>query len=132
MKYSLSSREIPRACPWDFPKGSGYISLYILTQVTIQTFSITTPALNSWDINIGRVDSPYCSDSWAIQENITRRLSNTVFENVLYCIVLYCIVLYCIVLYCVRVRVRVRFRVRFRVRVKGMVMIRGRINVFCL
>ena len=27
------------------PEGSGYISLYILTQVTIKTFSITTPAL---------------------------------------------------------------------------------------
>ena len=45
MKYSLSPREIPRAKPEGFPEGSGYISLYILTIVTIQTFSMTTPGL---------------------------------------------------------------------------------------
>ena len=28
MKYSLSPREIPRAKPKEFPKGSGYISSY--------------------------------------------------------------------------------------------------------
>ena len=52
MKYSLGQREIPRAQPEGFPEGSGYISLYILTQVTIQTFSITTQALSFHDINI--------------------------------------------------------------------------------
>ena len=57
MKYSLSPREIPRAKPEGFPKGTGYISSYILTQVTIQTFSLTTPALTFLEINIGRVDS---------------------------------------------------------------------------
>ena len=31
----------------------------------------------SWEINIGRVDSPYCSDSWAIREILLSRLSNT-------------------------------------------------------
>ena len=72
MKYSMSLREIPRAKPQGFPEGSGYISSYIPTQVTIQTFSITTPALPFLDINIGRVDSLYCSDSWAIQENIAQ------------------------------------------------------------
>ena len=36
----------------------------------MQTFSITTPALSFLEINIGKVDSPYCSDSWAIRENI--------------------------------------------------------------
>ena len=34
-----------RAKPKGFSKGSGYISLYIPTRLTIQTFSITTPAL---------------------------------------------------------------------------------------
>ena len=41
MKYSLSTREIPRAEPMGFPKGSGYISRYIPTRVKIQTFSIS-------------------------------------------------------------------------------------------
>ena len=45
MKYSLSPREILKAKPEGFPEGSGYISSYFLTQVTIQTFSITNPAL---------------------------------------------------------------------------------------
>ena len=70
MKYSLSAREIPRAKRKLFSEGSGYISSYIRTRVTIQTFSITTAALTFLDINIGRDDSPYCSDSWAIRENI--------------------------------------------------------------
>ena len=39
MKYSLSPREIPKAEPERFPKGSGYISQYIPTRVTIQKFS---------------------------------------------------------------------------------------------
>ena len=72
MIYSLSPREIPRANPKGFPKGSGYISSYIPTQVTILTFIITTPAVSFLEINIGRVDSPYCSDSWSIWENITQ------------------------------------------------------------
>ena len=41
VKYSLSTREIPRAEPKGFPKCSGYISLYIPTQVIIQTFLIS-------------------------------------------------------------------------------------------
>ena len=47
MKYSLSPREIPRAEPKGFPEGSGYISQYIPTRVTIQTFSFSynRPAL---------------------------------------------------------------------------------------
>ena len=72
MKYSLSPREILRAKPNGFPEGSGYISVYILTQVTIQTFSITTTALFFLEINIGRVDYPYCSGSWVIRENIAQ------------------------------------------------------------
>ena len=36
VKYSLSAREIPRAEPERFPKGSGYISPYIPIQVIIQ------------------------------------------------------------------------------------------------
>ena len=45
MKYSLSPREILRAKAVGFPEGSGYISLYFLTRVTIRTFSMTNPAL---------------------------------------------------------------------------------------
>ena len=41
MKYSLSTREIPRAEPEGFPEESGYISPYIPTGVIIQTFSIS-------------------------------------------------------------------------------------------
>ena len=36
-----SPREIPRAEPKGFPKDSGYISQYIPTEVTIQTFSFS-------------------------------------------------------------------------------------------
>ena len=42
MKYCLSPREIPRAEPDGFPEGSGNISLYTPTGVTIQSFSITS------------------------------------------------------------------------------------------
>ena len=38
MKYCLS----PRAEPEGFPEGSGNISSYTLTQITIQSFSITS------------------------------------------------------------------------------------------
>ena len=73
MKYSLSPRVILRAKQKGFLEGSGYISSYIPTQVTIlKTFSITTPALSFLKINIGRVDFPYCFDSWAIRENIAQ------------------------------------------------------------
>ena len=41
VKYTLSTREIPRAEPEGFPEGSGYISPYIPTWVVIQTFSIS-------------------------------------------------------------------------------------------
>ena len=40
MKYRLSPREIPRAEPEGFPVGSGDISSYTPTRVTIQSFSI--------------------------------------------------------------------------------------------
>ena len=45
MKYILSPREILRAKPEGFPVGFDYISSYFLTQVRIQTFSITIPAI---------------------------------------------------------------------------------------
>ena len=41
MNYSLKIREILRAEPEGVPKGSGYISPYIPTQVIVQTFSIS-------------------------------------------------------------------------------------------
>ena len=72
IKYSLSQREILRATPKRFPGGSGYISLYIATPLTIQTFLITTAALTFLEINIGRVDYLYCSDIWAIWENVAQ------------------------------------------------------------
>ena len=42
MKYRLSPREILRAEPEGFPEGSGDISSYTPTRVTIQSFSITS------------------------------------------------------------------------------------------
>ena len=48
MKYSLSQREIPREKPQGFPNGSGYISLYIPTPVTIQIFSIKLKQCPFW------------------------------------------------------------------------------------
>ena len=41
LKYSLSTRELPRAEPNGFPEGSSYILPYIPTWVIIQTFSIS-------------------------------------------------------------------------------------------
>ena len=41
VKYSPTTREIPKADPKGFPEGSGYISPFILTLVKIQTFSIS-------------------------------------------------------------------------------------------
>ena len=72
MKYSLSPREIRRAKPEGFPEALGYISSYFLNQVTIQTFSITNPALIFQEINTGIIDSPYCFDRWVIQKNIAQ------------------------------------------------------------
>ena len=70
----MSPRETPRAKPKGYPKGPGYILSNILTRVTIQTFSITTPAFTFLEINIERVDSPYCSDSWAIRKIIAQQI----------------------------------------------------------
>ena len=44
----------------------------MISNTDIQAFSITTQALTFLEINIGRVYSPYWSDSWAIQENIAK------------------------------------------------------------
>ena len=57
MKYCLSPRKSPRAQPKQFSEGSGNISLYTLTQVTIQSFSITSTSqyflvLTQWACNI--------------------------------------------------------------------------------
>ena len=86
IKYSLSQREIQRAKPEGFSQGSGYISSYIPTRVTKQTFSIITPELTFLEINIGRFDSPYCSDSWAIRENIAQLIESK--SSILYCLVI--------------------------------------------
>ena len=48
MKYSLSQMEIPKEKPKGFPEGSGYISSYILTRVTIETFTITLQHCPPW------------------------------------------------------------------------------------
>ena len=50
VKYSLSTRELPRAEPERFSEGSGYISPYILSCVTIQTFSISKSHTSSIDL----------------------------------------------------------------------------------
>ena len=60
--------EILWAEPIGFVKGSGFISLYISTQVIIQTF--LNPKIYNSGIglhvcgNIRRVDSPHWSGSW--------------------------------------------------------------------
>ena len=72
MKNSLSPREIPRAKAGGFPGILCYIVSYIPTRVTILTFSITNPAFYFLETNNRRVDFPYCSDSWAIWENIAQ------------------------------------------------------------
>ena len=48
MKYSLTQGKYQGQSPRDFPRGSGYISSYFPTGVTIQTFSIKTAAFPSW------------------------------------------------------------------------------------
>ena len=40
VKYSINLREISRAKPKGFLKGSGFISMYISTQVLMQVFTI--------------------------------------------------------------------------------------------
>ena len=59
MKYSLSMSEILRVELEVFPKGSGYISLYIPTGVIIQTLSIyeyyKSSVVLSWEGSIGIV-----------------------------------------------------------------------------
>ena len=55
VKYSLSPKEILRAKPEGFPEGLGYISPYIFTRVTIQTFSRGHPT--SVDLRYGEGDS---------------------------------------------------------------------------
>ena len=57
MKYCLSPREIPRAVFEGFPEGSGKISSYTPTQVTLQSISITSTSqyflvLTPWACNI--------------------------------------------------------------------------------
>ena len=60
MKYCLSPREIPRAEPDGFPEGSGNISLYTPTRVTIQSFSITSTSQWSWfRTNISQNNLPH-------------------------------------------------------------------------
>ena len=54
VKYSLSTREIPGAKPKGFPEDSSYISPYILTRVTVHTFSITIPVLSFLGEQYGR------------------------------------------------------------------------------
>ena len=67
VKCSLSTREILRAEPGGFTEGSGYISLYILTWVTIQSFSMSKSYTDSM-VHPGRAILkswyPYWSGSW--------------------------------------------------------------------
>ena len=52
MKYSLSPRESLRAKSKIFPKGSGYISSYFPTRVTVQKFSIRLNNTGELNFNI--------------------------------------------------------------------------------
>ena len=61
MKCSLSTRAKPKG----FPEGSGYISLYIPTWVTIQTFSITVHCSeDSWLVKRSRKLAPNKVTDW--------------------------------------------------------------------
>ena len=73
MKYSLSPREKAKG----YPEGSVNISLYFPTWVTIKALSTTTPSWSFLEIHIGRVECPYCYESWAIRKILPSRLSNT-------------------------------------------------------
>ena len=66
VKYSLSTREIPRAEPEGFPKGWGYISLYILTWVIIQTFSISKSFTSSIVLLVGQYWSWFSVFVWQL------------------------------------------------------------------
>ena len=79
MKYCLSPREIPRAKAEGFSEGSGYISSYFLTRVTIQTFSIKNPALTYlgdqyWNCTW---ECLYCDSSRDIRWNIASALGKS-------------------------------------------------------
>ena len=52
VKYSLSTRETPKAEPKRFSEGSGYISPYIPTRVILQILSIS----NSYTSSIAHSD----------------------------------------------------------------------------
>ena len=54
VKYSRSTREMQRAEPERFSEGSGYISPYILSCVTIQTFSISKSYTSSMSFLVGQ------------------------------------------------------------------------------
>ena len=54
MKYSLSTREIPRTEPEGFPEGSGYNSIVMLILVIIQTFQISKNYTSSVIVLPGR------------------------------------------------------------------------------
>ena len=47
-------------------------SFDLCIQNNIHSVPLTSQALTLLEINIGRDDSPYCSDSWAIRENISQ------------------------------------------------------------
>ena len=67
MKYSLSTREIPRAELKEFHEGVGYNSPYILTRVILQTLSMSkhyNSGIVLWECNIERIDSLYSPGSW--------------------------------------------------------------------
>ena len=70
--WSWSSREVPSSKPDGFLEGSCYISLYFPTRVKIQTSQLLLQLWPDWEMYIGRVDYQYCSDGWAIRENIAQ------------------------------------------------------------
>ena len=65
MKYGLSPREIPRAEPEEFLEGSGDISSYTPTQVTIQSFSIISTS--QYFLRKPNTDPYYTRKYWRVE-----------------------------------------------------------------
>ena len=74
MKYRLSPREIPRAESEGFLVGSGDISLYTRTRVTIQSFSITS--IKQYFLVLGPPEEAQCEKIFTSRIDNTRKYSH--------------------------------------------------------
>ena len=85
MKYRLSPREIPRAEPEGFPEGSGDISSYTPTRVTIQSFSITSTSQYFLVLGPTEAKKPQYEKIFTSRIDNTRKYSHlelTIRENI--------------------------------------------------